>query len=134
MLSETEIERRFPVWDTLSELFLDTELDETSHKYIARVILESGFTPEEIHHILWHEVFPSVGDNLRSVAGEWAGFNPEWLKSRILFVISQDKPSLAAGGIISVKSLIEITKQEWLKVCCYLPNDYRNTASPGSTP
>ncbi len=134
MLSESEIEKRFPVWDALSELFLDTELDETSHKYIARVILESGFTPAEIHQILWNEVFPGVGDNLRSVAGEWAGFNPEWLKSRILFVISQDAPSLAAGGIISVKSLIEITKQEWLKVCNYLPDDYRNTISPGSTP
>lgn len=124
MLSETEIEKRFPVWDALSDLFLDTELDESSHKHIARVILESGFTPEEIHQILWHEVFPSVGDNLRSVAGEWAGFNPEWLKSRILFVISQDAPPMSPEGIISVKELIEITQQEWLKVCGHLPTDY----------
>lgn len=133
MLSESDIEKRFPVWDALSELFLDTELDETSHRYIARVIVESGFTPEEIHHILWYEVFPSVGDNLRCVAGEWAGFNHEWLKSRILSVISGEIASLTAGGIISVNALVGITQQEWSKVCNYLPNDCRAELMKKST-
>ncbi len=121
MLSESEIEKRFPVWNALSDLFLDTELDAITHKYIAKVVVESGYEPQEIHDILWKEVLPAVGDNLRIVAGEWAGFNPEWLKERILFVIAQDSFAMAGGGLISVDALIDITQQEWQKVCCYMP-------------
>lgn len=127
MLSESDIEKRLPIWEALSDLFLDTELNETTHKYISKVILESGFEPEEIHNILWKEVFPAVGDNLRSVVGEWAGFDPEWLKERILFVIMQDSSSFSSGGIISVEALIDITKKEWSKVCSYLPRNFRES-------
>ena len=122
MLSESEIEKRIPVWNALSDLFLDTELDDITHKYIAKVVVESGYEPQEIHNILWKEVLPAVGDNLRIVAGEWAGFNPEWLKERIVSVIAQDSFSMANGGLISVDALIDITKQEWEKVCCHMPS------------
>ncbi|MCR8923377.1 hypothetical protein NO559_11365 [Dasania sp. GY-MA-18] len=124
MLSESEIEQRIPVWNALSELFLDTELDEISHRYIGKVILESEYKPEEIHNILWQEVFPSVGDNLRCVAGEWAGFDSDSLKERILSIISQESVTLSESGIISINELIKITKQELSGVCRYLPNDF----------
>jgi hypothetical protein len=124
MLTESEIEKRFPVWNVLSDLFLDTELDATTHKYIAKVIVESGYEPDEIHEILWREVLPAVGDNLRIVAGEWAGFNHEWLKDRILTVKAQDAFILAGDGLISVDALIDITKQEWVKVCSYMPSNF----------
>jgi hypothetical protein len=122
MLSESEIEKRFPVWNALSDFFLDTELDEIAHKYIAKVVVDSGYEPQEIHNILWKEVLPAVGDNLRIVAGEWAGFNPEWLKERILSVIAQDSFTMADGGLISVDALIDITQQEWEKVCSHMPS------------
>lgn len=76
MLAESDVEKRLPLWEALSELFLDTELDDTSHGRIAAVIVASGYTPEEIHHILWKEVFPAVGNNLRSVAGSGQVFTP----------------------------------------------------------
>lgn len=119
--TETDIEKRFPVWAALSELFLDTELDEAAYKYISKVVLDSGFEPEEIHDILWKEVFPAVGDNLRCVAGEWAGFDREWLKERILMVKIQESPSFSIAGFISVETLIDMTQQEWSKVCSHLP-------------
>ena len=122
MLSESEIEKRLPVWNALSDLFLDTELDAITHKYIAKVVVESGYEPQEIHDILWQEVLPAAGDNLRIVAGEWAGFNPDWLKERILAVKVQDSFTLADGGLISVDALIDITRQEWSKVCRYMPS------------
>lgn len=125
MLSAIEIEKRLPVWEALADLFLDTELDETTHRYIASVVSESGFKPEEIHTILWREVFPGVGDNLRCVAGEWADFDPQWLKERILSVMSGETKSLSYGGIIPVKTLRDITQKEWEKVCHYLPEDFR---------
>ncbi|NVK74164.1 hypothetical protein C0J08_14065 [Marinomonas sp. CT5] len=122
MLSESEIDKRFPVWNALSDLFLDTELDAITYRYIAKVVVESGYEPQEIHDILWKEVLPAVGDNLRIVAGEWAGFNPEWLKERILSVMSQDSFTMTDWGLISVDSLIDMTKQEWAKVCCHMPS------------
>jgi len=67
---------------------------------------------------------PGVGDNLRCVAGEWAGFDREWLKKRILEVLSAKAKTFPDGGIISVKSLVEITINEWSKVCDYLPAEY----------
>lgn len=124
MLTEREIARRFPVWDAMSDLFLDTELGEADHRHIAEKVLESGYGPEEINRILWREVFPGVGDNLRCVAGEWAGFNSEWLRGRMLAVLESEDRSLGKGGILSVETLIKITKTEWLKVCSYLPPEY----------
>lgn len=72
-------QRRLKVWQALSELFLDTELDDRTFAYIAQAVVDSGFSPEEIHTILWGEVFPVLEANLRSVAGEWAGWTDDWL-------------------------------------------------------
>lgn len=126
MLSESDIKKRLPVWEALSGLFLDTEVDEITHKSIARIIMKSGFKQDEVHNILWKEVFPAVGDNLRCVAGEWGGFNSEWLKERILSItsVTREQPTLSSYGIISVATVIDITKEEWSKVCSFLPKDF----------
>ncbi len=79
-----ELERRRPVWEALSRLFLDTELQPDDHRGIARVLAASGYADEELDAILRREVGPVVGANLLSVAGEWAGFDPDWLESEIL--------------------------------------------------
>src|SRR5215470_14456729 len=79
-----DLARRRPVWEAMSDLFLDTELDERSYRFIARRAIASGYAPEELHYILWEEVFPVVEWNLRHPVGEWAGFRIEWLEERIL--------------------------------------------------
>ena len=123
MLSESEVEQRVPVWNALSDLFLDTELSDNTHQYIARVVTESGYEAEEIHNILWKEVLPAVGDNLRVVAGEWAGFDPVWLKERILCIKANGSTTLSHIGLISVTDLVNITQEEWVKVCCCMPSN-----------
>lgn len=70
---------RVKIWQALSTLFLDTEADDTTFSYIARVVLETGYSRQEVHHILWGEIFPVLKSNLRSIAGEWAGWPDEWL-------------------------------------------------------
>ena len=72
-------DNRVKIWQALSTLFLDTEADDTTFSYIARVVLETGYSRQEVHHILWGEVFPVLKSNLRSIAGEWAGWPDEWL-------------------------------------------------------
>ncbi|MFT5836554.1 MAG: hypothetical protein ACI9ZV_000049 [Candidatus Azotimanducaceae bacterium] len=83
-LSESQIERRRPVWTALSNLFLDTELQDNQFTEIAERIQESGYTFEETEKILMEEVFPVLIPNLAPIAGEWAGFDEEWLHATIL--------------------------------------------------
>lgn len=72
------------VWQSLSELFLDTELDDVWLRGIAAELFASPYTWEEAERILWEEVYPVCIWNLRTVAGEWMMFDPEWLETNIL--------------------------------------------------
>ncbi|WP_420234548.1 DUF7079 family protein [Pseudomonas sp. ABY48] len=40
---------RLKTWQALSSLFLDTEIDDLTYDYIARVVLETNYSPKEIH-------------------------------------------------------------------------------------
>lgn len=72
-----------PVRLALSELFLDTQLQEDDLRRLARTLAASGSSLSELERILWAEVAPVVGWNLFSVAGVWDGFDPVWLEERV---------------------------------------------------
>jgi hypothetical protein len=69
-LSEAEIARRAPVWTVLSNLFLDTELQEYDFTYIVDQLHDSGYTMIQLQAILKEEVAPVFYSNLGTVAGE----------------------------------------------------------------
>lgn len=73
------IEQRKLVWLTLSEFYLDTELSTHDFERLAEIFKRSGLGLEEIRAIDLYEVFPVLQPNLLSVAGEWAGFEEDWL-------------------------------------------------------
>ena len=77
------LKTRKPLWLALSDLFLDTELQDYDCLFIANKMKESGYTLDEINDILMREVFPVCIPNLHSVAGEWTGFNEDWLTEKI---------------------------------------------------
>ncbi len=52
--------------------------------FIAKKMHESGYSLNELHDILMLEVFPVCIANLHSVAGEWAGFDENWVIENIL--------------------------------------------------
>jgi hypothetical protein len=81
--TEAQIEERLPVWEVLSELFLDTELQPDDHERIAKMLAASAYTEDEIEEILVGEVCPVCRFNMLSPAGEWLGFNPDWLKEKM---------------------------------------------------
>ncbi len=83
MLTEAEIRSRRPVWIALSELWLDTELQNHDIDHIARVLHDSGYDRDALEQILAEEVAPVVYLNLCSVAGAWTGFDPDWLCAEI---------------------------------------------------
>ena len=78
-----DIEHRKPVWIALSELYLDTELQEYTYQWMAQIILDSPYSWEEILQINKYEVFPVLIRNLLIMTGQWAMFNEEWLLGEI---------------------------------------------------
>ena len=78
-----ELARRRRVWTAWSALFLDTELQAAEHRGIARRLRDSGYTDTQLLRILKDEVAPVCIPNLLSMAGEWAGFDEDWLAERI---------------------------------------------------
>jgi hypothetical protein len=84
MLSQSEIDRRVPVWHALSELFLDTELQRQDYEAIAGRLHASGYSTQELHGILQDEVTPAFAPNLASVAGEWAGWSENTVRDLVL--------------------------------------------------
>jgi hypothetical protein len=83
-LPSLELQSRTPVWEALSDFWLDTELVDFEFDYIARVISASPYSIAEVRAIHDYEVAPAVSANLAGVAGEWAGFNSEWLTKKCL--------------------------------------------------
>ena len=69
-MTREELLRRRPVWEAMSDLFLDTET-RWSVPQVARRCAESGYDDEALERIFWAEVFPEAIDNLLQVAGEW---------------------------------------------------------------
>ena len=77
------IRERMPVWEALSEFFLDTNLQEDDYKRIAGELARSPYSEAQLWEILRFEVYPACHLNLLCVAGEWAGFGDDWLMERV---------------------------------------------------
>lgn len=78
-----DLEHRRPVWEALSDLFLDTDTS-LARAWRAGILAASPYSLDELQQILVDEIYPVCRSNLFSIAGEWAGFDPEWLESSIL--------------------------------------------------
>ncbi len=112
-------QRRLKVWQALSEFFLDTEIDNATFAYVAKTIIESDYSPEEVQTILWGEIFPALESNLRSVAGEWAGWTDDWLLKH-LTVCERPLPQAGAGSVAA-----EISRC-WSEVVSRLPPEFQS--------
>ena len=78
-----DLATRRPVWEALSDMFLDTDVSLTRTWRIQR-LAESPYAVSELEHILVEEIYPVCKYNLLSIASEWSGFDPEWLERKIL--------------------------------------------------
>lgn len=73
---------REDVWLALSDLWLDTELDDFWLDGIAQVLRRSGLSRAQLEAIFLYEVAPVVWLNHWNFTGAWCGFDREWLCSR----------------------------------------------------
>jgi hypothetical protein len=81
---QQDLAARRPVWQALSDLYLDTVASPAEIGGNARILAESPYTEVELRRILQEEINPACLRNLFSVAGVWTGFDSDRLQSRIL--------------------------------------------------
>jgi hypothetical protein len=84
-----KIEERAPIWIALSELFLDTELQDDDRERIAKTLAASPYSEKKLEEILRFEVTPVLKANLRCVAGEWSGFDEAWMREKMTPLIDK---------------------------------------------
>lgn len=116
-LSSQEILDRVPVWDALADFWLDTELVEFQLDLIARVIAASPYSIQEVRAIHFFEVAPAVSANFSSIAGEWAGFDSEWLRERCKrFAELRQSPWFRARIFLRVPCFWFFTVRYWRQI------------------
>lgn len=81
-MSGFDLTQRRPVWLALADLFLDTDV-RSAYVSIAATLAASPYSLDELRRILDDEVTPVLQGNLLQVAGEWAGFDEEWVIERV---------------------------------------------------
>lgn len=101
-----DVAQRRPVWNVLSELYLDTELDVRDHERIAGVLFDSPYSTGQLEEILYRELHPVLHSNLLSMAGEWVAFDSAWLEKQIL----RRKPRRPRIAIIPGKWMV---RRDW---------------------
>ncbi len=84
MFTHKEINNRKPLWSAFSQLWLDTELQDSDLNSIAEIMFNSGYSIEKLHDIYAKEVAPVVYTNLLGPAGVWSGFDDDWLYEKII--------------------------------------------------
>ncbi len=82
--------------------------------------------------VLWLEVFPALCDNLRVVAGEWAGFADGWLSERITAIEAGQVRAYTPLALITVNQIIKEIETQWQQCAVYLPAGFRELARPSN--
>jgi len=78
-----DIDSRLEIWSAMEIFWLDTD-SSTQFNDTAFVCAQSKYSIDELKEIYWNETFPALKFNLWDIAGEWAGFDKQWLKERVL--------------------------------------------------
>ena len=96
--SDADRPARVPVWNALAALWLDTEMSASGAHHLVRVLLASPYSVGEAEAIHWYEVAPAVYGNRVSVAGEWAGFDEDWLAEQCAAAATRRRPAWWRAG------------------------------------
>lgn len=120
-----DLERRRPVWEVLSWFFLDSEMDDGDRRRMADTIAASGYTPDEIQHILWEELYPVLRTNLYGGAGVWEGFDLDWMQEQILSGTHRRTLVMRMMGVLPFGPAL-IIRQEWQQLLPLMPEPFQH--------
>jgi hypothetical protein len=111
-------------WQVLSNLFLDTELDDAAIEAMARDLRATGFTPAELQHLYEHEVAPVCWRNLLVLpGGEWAGFDEASLAQAIQQHLARASRLPAWWRRARVRCHTAMTRADWQRLAARLAAD-----------
>jgi hypothetical protein len=83
----------------LAELYLDTDVRDALPQ-VAQRILASGLSRPQVEQLWRREITPAVHWNLKSAAGEWAGFDRRWLLAEVARQRSKSSLGLDAWPLV----------------------------------
>ncbi|TMM58061.1 hypothetical protein FEE95_01140 [Maribacter algarum] len=116
MTPKINIEDHKPIWIALSDLYVDNELQDYDFKRIASVIKKSKYSIREVKQIDRKEIFPVLFWNLLSVAGNWTGFQEEWLVNEIRSKIQKKTLFQSAFNRFMYFCFKGMNKDHWIKL------------------
>ncbi|WP_162878131.1 DUF7079 family protein [Trinickia diaoshuihuensis] len=117
------VQRRAPVWEALSELFVGRELQEYDYAAIADTLRQSGYSIDELDRILREEVAPVFGKNLSPLAvPEMEGWARETVVEDVQAYLARQETGLllVLKRIVPRKPLAKVASDRWERLCLRL--------------
>lgn len=96
MTEPLNFERRAPVWEALSELFVGKELQDYDYAGIAKTLRLSGYSVDELEKVLREEVAPVFRSNLSSLAiPEMEGWAQDTVVKEVRAYLERERTGLS---------------------------------------
>lgn len=125
---QDDLVHRRQVWEAMSELFLDRDKTDNDIKAIVVVLEASPYNLDQLDFIFHAEVFPALYHNLVMVAGEWGGFDSQWLETRILDCSSEKYPNRFVLWLR--RFFLKGVFREWKNIYLQIQRNRRHSQNP----
>lgn len=113
------LERRAPVWEALSELFVGKELLEYDHAAIAKTLRLSGYSVEELEEVLHKEVAPVFRRNLSPLSiPEMEGWARDTVVKEIQAYLEHERTGLLRrlSRLVTARTLPDVASKRWQRI------------------
>jgi hypothetical protein len=110
------LERRAPVWEALSELFVGKELQDYDYAGIPKTLRLSGYSLDELEKVLREEVAPVFRSNLSPLAvPEMEGWAHDTIVKEILDYLERERTGLSRmlTRLVRSRMLPGVVTERW---------------------
>ncbi len=119
MTEPLNLERRAPVWEALSELFVGKELQDYDYAGIAKALRASGYSLDELERALREEVAPVFRINLSPLAiPEMEGWAQEAVVKEIQAYLKRERTGLSRmlTRLTASRILPSVAADRWRRI------------------
>jgi len=113
------LERRAPVWEALSELFVGKELQDYDYAGIAKTLRLSGYSLEELEKVLREEVAPVFRSNLSAlVVPEMEGWGQDTVVKMVRAYLKRERTGLSRllARLGTSGTLPDVAAKRWVRL------------------
>jgi hypothetical protein len=86
---------------------------------MAETLVASGYSLEQLRSIFFDEVTPGFAFNLMSIAGEWAGWNEQFVREQMLITLGKGSGAQRWLGRWIFR---RYAAREWAKLSPFIPS------------